>query len=339
MTLTNLFEEAIQRNASDIHLASGESPRFRVAGELVSIDAPALEREGLASLLQSFMTVDAKVRLDAGMPVERTLVHEDFVFVGILFRSGDDGLAATFRILSNAIPTIDQIGEGADGLLREIADSVRGLVLVTGPTGSGKWTTACAVVDDINARRAARIFVIEGHPNYRFQSKRGLVSQIHIGQDVDSTTRALDIAHQADLDVILLEDLPTLESLRQALIVAETGHLVIANLHAESVTDALQRLFDSAGPEVEALRRALAQTLLAVTSQRLFPRADRPGRVPAYEWLRSTPAVRRAILGGDLAAIRELQSSEPNGRTANQAVDALLQGGLITEDLAEVNRR
>jgi twitching motility protein PilT len=219
-------------------------------------------------------------------------------------------------------------------LFRKIADTPRGLVLVVGPTGSGKWTTVCSVVETINLERSERIFVVGAHPSYRFESKGSLVTELHVGQDCDSYDRALAIAHQADLDVVALDDVPTLETLRSALTLAATGHLVIANLHAVTPVEAVERLIESAGAEADALRRALAENLVAVTAQRLLPGKE-GGRAPAYEWIVNTPATRTALLNGGLA---EAQAADPECQTLSAALDALVASGRVTEETADLHR-
>lgn len=322
MNLPTLFEEAVRRQASDIHLVSGEAARLRIDGNLVALD----ETPDLPELLASILTPEATARLGAGLPVERTLEHDDIAFVAIVFRTGESGLAATFRILSRGIPPLDAIGEDALPLLRRLSEAPRGLILITGRTGSGKWTTACSLVDAINAEKAARIFIVEGHPNLRFESKRGLVTQFHVGEDCDSYERALSIAHQADLDVVALDDIPTFEALRQALVLADTGHLVVANLNAETVVQAIERLLESAGEEAPALRRALSDNLLAATGQRLLPGKEGKGRVPVYEWIANTPAIKAALSGGDLG---RAQADDPECRTPEKALEALVGRGRV----------
>ena len=331
MNLFTLFDEAKELKASDIHLATGEIPCVRVSGELIRLDMPALDREAFTALLEPMLTAELRARVDSGLPVEHQILHGNLSFAGIAFRVGNTGLAATFRMLPGGIPAIEKIGDLAMPLLEKIAETARGFVLISGPTGSGKWTTACSIVDAINEKKAARIFVVENQPNYRFKSKRGLVTQLSVGQDCDSCVRALEIAHQADPDVIAVDDIPTVEALRQLMILAETGHLVIASLHANSVVDAVKRLFESAEGTGEALRVALAENLVAITCQRLLKRADGTGRVPAYQWIAATPAVRETLLAGDLARLEELQGTDPDCRSLELALNMLLESGLISE--------
>lgn len=330
MTLQDLFKEATQKSASDIHLATGEAPRLRIAGKLVSLGEPT----DLKNLLQAFLTPEAAIRLGAGLPFERTIVQDGKSFVGIAFRVGDDGLAATFRLLPNSIPPLEKIAEGAQSLFRGIADAPKGLVLVVGPTGSGKWTTVTSVAETINIERAERILVVASHPSFRFESKQSLVTELHVGQDCDSYERALAIADQADIDVVVLDDIPTLETLRSALNSAAAGRLVLANLHAISPADAVERLIESAGSEAASLRRALVDNLVAVTAQRLLPGKE-GGRAPAYEWIVNTPATRKALLNGSLA---EAQAADPECRTLSAALDTLVASGRVSEETAAAHR-
>ena len=331
MNLLTLFDQAKELKASDIHLATGEIPCVRVAGELVRLDMDPLDREAFTALLEPMLTADLRARVESGLPVEHQILHSDLSFAGIAFRVGNTGLAATFRLLRGIIPALDRIGDLAMPLLEKIAGTPKGFVLISGPTGSGKWTTACSIVDTINQNRPARIFVVENSTNYRFESKRGLVTQFNVGQDCDSCVRALEIAQQADPDVLAVDDIPTVEALRQLMILAETGHLVIACLHANSVVDAVKRLFESAEGTGEALRTALAENLVAVTCQRLLKRADGSGRVPVYQWVTATQAVREALLAGDLGRLEELQGSDPGCRTLDQALEILLIAATISE--------
>jgi len=337
MTLTELFESAVTQKASDIHLALGEPPFFRVAGLLLRQEFPVLDRANFEKLFDGILTVESWARLNAGIPVERPVVQGDLNFALIAFRAGE-GLCATFRILPTEVPDIERIGEGAAELMQQFADTPRGLVLIAGPTASGKNTTASSIVDLINRTKAARIFVVEKGPNYRQRSKLGLITQIQVGLDFDSYERALEAVHNADLDVVTVDDIPTAEALRQIVILAETGHLVIANMHADSVTDVLRRLFHAAGSDAVALHRSLAQVLSYITVQRLFPRIDRTGRVPAYEWLAATAEVKQAILHGDLGRVVDLQASEAESQTLKAALDHLVAAGKITEEQAAPHR-
>ena len=332
MNINELIDIAIEKKASDLHLASGEVPFVRIAGQLVRLDLPGVNRSDIATIVEPLLTPELKVRFQAGRVVGRTYLYGDFVISLIMYRCGDDDLAATFRIIRKEIPALESIGEGAMPLMEKIVGLPSGLVIITGTMGSGKTTTACSIVDAINKTRSSRIFVIAGRPDYWFESKKSLVTQISVGQDCESFSSALEIADSSDLDVVALTDIPTADTLRQALITAAYGHLVIASLHAESVTDAVQGMLATAGSDEPALRRALAQNVAVISSQRLIQRSDRPGRVAAYDYVTNTPAVREALLAGNVSRLAELQESDPECRSLNQALDDLVAIGAIDEE-------
>lgn len=311
MTLTDLFDLALARSASDLHLVAGEPPRLRIAGELVPIEEPI----DLFPLLEGFLTSESRARLASGLPAERTVVHARVAFVGLVFRAGDDSLVATFRVLGHGIPELEAVAGDALPLFERLATARKGFALIVGTTGSGKWTTACALADRINRDRAARILVVEAHPNYRFESHRGLVTALHVGADVDGYERALGLVNGIDANVVVLDDLPTLEALRLALSLAEMNVLVLANLHANTPVEAVERLLETAGGEAPALRRALADRLLTVTAQRLVP--TETGRVAQYEWLAGSVRVRTALIAGE--DLGQAQREDPESR-ASEAV-------------------
>jgi twitching motility protein PilT len=257
----------------------------------------------------------------------------------IAFRAAESGFVATFRILIAEVPGLDKIGEGAMPLMEKIIDAHCGLVLIAGPMGSGKVTTASSIIETINATKVARIFAVSGSPFFTFRSKLSMVTQLYVGQDFESYESALEALGHADPDIIAVDDIPNGEALRQTVMLADKGHLVIANLHADSVTDVLRRLFDAARADAFALRRALSQSLYVITVQRLFARASGTGRVPAYEWCFATPAVKNAILHGDLDRVAHLQSSEPESRSLEATLSELVAEGKITEEAAGSYRR
>ncbi len=331
MNLEHLFDLAVEQKASDLHLMDGEIPRLRIAGSLLPIEA---ERANVDQLLGPHLSADIMARIKAGKPHPKTLVRGDLAFHGICYRAGDGGISATFRIIAKAVPSLDRVGEGAQELFEKVVNLPRGLVLVVGPTGSGKTTTIFSLVERMNERLAARIFVIS-EPAFIFESKKSLVTHLYVGQDCENYERGLDMVMKADLDVVALDDIPNLETLRQIMNLVSTGHVVIANLHATSAAEGIDRLIESAGFEGQALRRALAENLFVATAQRLLPGIEK-GRAPAYEWIYNSDTVRAAILGGgDLVAA---QLADPESRTLTQALDALVAGGRVTEESTAVHR-
>jgi len=333
MNLTELFDQAIDRRASDIHLLTGQPPSLRVSGDLVRCETEALDKSAMATLLEPFLSSRDRGRIEAGRPVEGILEHRDIAFVGIAFRCGEERVSTTFRLLSGGIPSMETAGGLAKDVLIKALQAPRGLILISGPTGSGKWTTGCAMVEEINRTKRSRIFVAESHPNFLWQSRESLVAPIHVGQDCESYEQAISNALQSDLDVFALDDIPNLSVLREVLMLADTGHLVIANVHAESTPDALRRLVTAGGAEGIELRRVLGENLILVTSQRLFRKIER-GRAAAYECLLPTPKVLEALMIGDFERIGKLVETEPGCQSLTQAIKILAVSGTISKESA-----
>jgi twitching motility protein PilT len=338
MELLEIFDTAADQKASDIHLAIGETPRIRVGGQLKPLDIPPLDKESFDRLLGDALPADYTFRLEAGLPVERTFIHRDLAFAGVVFGFGVDGIGATFRIQSGQLPDFKVVSDGAEPLFEALLKLRHGLVIISGPTGSGKTTVAWVLAQEINRTRADRIFIIERQPYYRFKSELGLITAIQVGVDPEGYSRALNIVFQADPDVIAVDDIPTLEAFKQMLVLAETGHLVIATLHAENPADAIGKLIETSSEESAFIRRSLSQNLAGVTCQKLLFRSTRPGRVPAYEWLLSTPKVREAIASGELDKLKEIQSSESDHRTFSAGLDKLIEAGEISVESANAHR-
>jgi len=342
--LDALLDETIARDASDLHLVAGEPPVFRVRGALVRADGASwglarLEAAILAALPPPLRFAVAEgTRSSASALIERG----DFAFILYAFRENGGRLAATVRVMPPTIPTLEQIGGTMTDRLKAIAELPRGLVLFTGPTGSGKATTVCAVLEEINRTRPDRIFLLEGTPGYRFTSKTGVVSALYIGQDAPTYAHAAQSVWEgADPDVVYFADLASEADLNAALTLAETGHLVFAQLTARSATDALSHLA-VLGRSGDHARRTLAQNLVAVFNQRLLPRADRPGRVCAYEYLPANNAVRDALQNdANEAALWEAarENNNPGGaQTHDEALAALLASGEVSAEVAATYR-
>jgi len=346
MDLDTLLAEATALKASDIHLAYGQPPVYRVGGELRRREGtPALDTEAMDALILPALPEPQRLTLQEGIAasVEATLAREETSLSYQLMAFRAQGrITATIRLLSQQIPTLEKIGGDARDVLERVAKEPRGLILFTGPTGSGKQTTASVVIETINLERCERIFVIEESPYFTFESKQSVVTTLYIGQDFDSYERAAQtILRGADPDVVLFNDLPTLESVRQALLLAETGHLVFASLQGESAVGVVTELIQAFPEPRDPVRSLLSRTLVAVFNQRLMARADRRGRVAAYEILLGTPTVREALRNG--AAAETFQAAIADGRDAGMqtlqgAIDALLAAGTISEETAAQHR-
>lgn len=344
MNLESLCGEAAARHASDIHLVVGEPPVFRIDGALIrQSEMTKLDVPGMESLLLPALPETARIALMDGAPVVDAVLSKEDLLCRVAVYRERGRLAATVRIAQAKVPTLEQIGTGYPELaplLARLAGTPRGLILFTGRTGSGKATTAVALVEHINQTSGARIITIEESPSYALHSKQSILTSMYIGQDTGSYEQAAQtVFHHADPDVVYLSDLPTQETMRQALILAETGHLVVANLHAESVPEAVEQLIRAFPEPRESVRALLARTLVAVFCQRLLRRKDRPGRVAAYEILLTTPSVREivrtsAALENDLTVAIAVGRTE-GMRTLSDAVDGLIASGHIDAETAQ----
>ena len=347
MDLDTLLAEATVLQASDIHLTYGQPPVYRVGGKLQRREeTPPLDAAAMEDMILPALPEPQRIAFqeELAASVEATLTREaetSLSYLLMAFRS-QGRIAATIRLLSQQIPTLEKVGGTTRELLERLAQEPRGLILFTGPTGSGKQATAWAVAETINRERSERIFVIEESPFFTFESKRSVVTTLHIGQDFDSYERAAQtVLRGADPDVVLFSDLPTLEAVRQALLLAETGHLVIASLQGESAVGVVTELIQAFPEPRDPVRSLLSRTLVAVFNQRLMARADRRGRIAAYEILLGTPAVREALRSG--AAAETLQAAIADGQDAGMqtlegAIDALLAAGTISEETAAQHR-
>jgi twitching motility protein PilT len=246
-----------------------------------------------------------------------------------------ESLGAAFRMIPTELKTLEQLG--VPKALEELANKPRGLVLVTGPTGSGKSTTLAAMIDLINRTRQDHIMTIEDPIEFLHRHKRCIVNQREIGPDATSFAEALRGALRQDPDVILLGEMRDLETIATALTAAETGHLVFATLHTQDAPSTVDRLIDVfPGPQQEQVRVQIAATLQGVVTQTLLPRADGSGRIPAVEILFPDDAVRNLIRQGKVEQIYSImQTGTKRGmQTLEQALADFVVRGLVTEEIA-----
>ena len=339
MDLATLLAQAVDLHASDIHLMPDTPPLFRVAGTLTPRPETApLDEATMASLILPALADATRHAFADGITpsAEAVLSSGDNALDFHLWAFRTEGrLAATIRVGVHAIPTLEQIGGTTTEFFRRLADETRrGLLLFTGPTGSGKATTAYAFSDEINALRSERIFLITEMPVYRMAHKQSYVTRWQVGQDVETFEQAARNLWKVDPDVVYFGDLPTLEAVRQALLLADAGHVVVANLASESAVEAIENLVQAFAPPAHLTAQTLlARTLVAVVNQRLLRRASGTGRVAAYEILLGTPPVQAAIrAGADRAA---LQAALDNGvadgqRSLAHTLSEMVASGEIT---------
>lgn len=321
MDITELLEFTVKSNASDLHLSAGVPPIIRVNGELRRLDVPSLSHEDVHKLIYDVMS-------DKQRKIYEETLETDFSFEvpGLArfrvnaFRQ-NRGAGGVFRMVPAKVLTLEQLG--CPSIFKEISETSRGIILVTGPTGSGKSTTLAAMIDFVNETRSDHIITIEDPIEFLHQSKKSLVNQREVYRDTLSFSAALKSALREDPDVILVGEMRDLETIRLALTAAETGHLVFATLHTTSAAKTVNRIVDVfPSEEKEMVRGMLSESLRAVISQTLV-KGIKTGRVAAHEIMLCTPAIRNLIRE---AKIAQMYSAIQTGRASGmQTLDQCLQ--------------
>jgi twitching motility protein PilT len=292
-----LLEEVIKKKASDLHLQVGLSPMLRVDGSLIAISGTdALSEESVESLIFSILDDDQKQILLKDKEFDFSFAFGDLGRFRVNAFHERGNLAAALRLIPNEILTIEQLGLPA--VMGKFADYPRGLVLVTGPTGSGKSTSLAALVDKINSEKPVHILTIEDPVEFTHKSKKAVLVQREVHYDTFSFTAALRSALRQDPDVVLIGEMRDLETIASAITIAETGHLVFATLHTNSAAQSIDRMIDVFPPHQQPqIRSQLSNILMGICSQRLIPTIG-GGRTVAAEILVATPAVRNIIREG-----------------------------------------
>lgn len=333
--IETLLEECVKRNASDLHIQVGLPPILRVDGVLAPIAGLAALTEDVVEKL-IFATLDSEQREILAKDRE---FDYSFAFGNIArfrvnaFRERGN-LAAAFRLIPNKMPTLAELG--LPQVVSTFADFPRGLVLVTGPTGSGKSTTLAALIDKINQEKSVHIITIEDPVEFAHKSKKSVIAQREVHFDTFSFARSLKSVLRQDPDVVLLGEMRDLETMQSALTIAETGHLVFATLHTNSAAQSVDRIIDVFPAEQQQqIRMQLASVLMAVCSQRLVP-AIGGGRIAACEILVANTAVRSIIREGKTHQLdTTIQTGVNEGmQTMDRTLAKLVHQGTITYDHA-----
>ncbi len=310
--LERVLTAARQLGASDVHLKAGLPPIFRIKGELRTVrDVPALSRESIATFAMHMMNDRQRSEFETAMDVNLAYSTSDGVRyrVNLFQQRGTVGMV--MRLIPPEVPPFERL-HLPDAVLR-LAENARGMVLVTGVTGSGKSTTLAAMVDYINQRKACHIVTVEDPIEYTFRDKRSVINQREVGFDTRSFSRALRAALRQDPDVILVGEMRDLETTEIAITAAETGHLVLSTLHTVDATETINRIINMfATHQQQHVRLSLASVLRGVLSQRLIPRADGKGMVPGLEIMVNTERVREMI--EDPVRTREIKEAITQGR-------------------------
>ncbi len=292
-----LLEEVIKKKASDLHLQVGLPPMLRIDGALVPVNAAeSLTEEGVEALVFAILDEDQKQILLKDKEFDFSFAFGDLGRFRVNAFHERGNLAAALRLIPTEILSVEQLG--LPPIVNKFADYPRGLVLVTGPTGSGKSTSLAALINKINHERAAHIITIEDPIEYTHKSIKSVIVQREVHYDTYSFSAALRSSLREDPDVVLIGEMRDLETISSAITIAETGHLVFATLHTNSASQSIDRMIDVFPPHQQPqIRSQLANILMAICSQRLVP-AIGGGRVAAAEVLIATPAVRNIIREG-----------------------------------------
>ncbi len=336
--LDRVLAAARQLGASDVHLKAGLPPIFRIKGELRTVrDVPALSREVIATFAMGMMSERQRSEFENNLETDLAYGTPDGVRyrVNVFQQRGMVGMV--MRLIPPEVPSFERLNLPPTVL--KLADEMRGLVLVTGITGSGKSTTLAAMIDYINTRQACHIVTVEDPVEYAFRDKRSIINQRELGFDTKSFSRALRAALRQDPDVILVGEMRDLETTEIAMVAAETGHLVLSTLHTVDATETINRIISIFPPHQQIqVRLQLAGILKGVISQRLVPRADGKGMVPAVEIMVGTARVRELI--GDPQRTREIHDAISTGRdpygmiSFDQSLAELVRGKLVTYEEA-----
>jgi twitching motility protein PilT len=330
-----LLEEVVKREASDLHLQVGLPPMIRIDGSLNPVQgAQPLNEDSMEALVFSLLDEDQKQILLRDKEFDFSFAFGDLGRFRVNAFHERGNVAAALRLIPSEIRTLDQLG--MPPVLTKFTEYPRGLVLVTGPTGSGKSTTLAALIDKINTDRAAHIITVEDPIEYTHHSKRSLIAQREVHYDTFSFSAALRSSLREDPDVVLIGEMRDLETIAAAITIAETGHLVFATLHTNSASQSIDRMVDVFPPHQQPQVRAqIGNMLQAICSQRLIP-ALAGGRIAAAEILIATPAVRNIIREGknyQLEAV--IQTGAEHGmQSMDRTLANLVHGGAISYEEA-----
>ncbi len=331
MDISDLLAFSVKNKASDLHLSSGLPPMIRVHGDVRKINLPALDHAQVHAMVYDIMNDGQRKTFEETLECDFSFEIPNLARFRVNAFNQNRGAGAVFRTIPSEVLTLDELK--APKIFKEIAETPRGLVLVTGPTGSGKSTTLAAMVDYVNEKYYGHILTVEDLIEFVHMSKKCLINQREVGPHTQSFSNALRAALREDPDVILVGEMRDLETIRLALSAAETGHLVFGTLHTSSAAKTIDRVVDVfPAAEKEMVRSMLSESLRAVISQTLCKTKNGEGRVAAHEIMIGTPAIRNLIRENKVAQMYSaIQTGQNVGmQTLDQNLQELVSRGVIS---------
>ena len=332
MDISQLLAFSVKQNASDLHLSAGLPPMIRVDGDMRRINLPPMEHKEVFDLVYDIMNDRQRKAYDEHLETDFSFEIPNLARFRVNVFNQNRGAAAVFRTIPSEVLTLEELD--APKIFREISSMPRGLVLVTGPTGSGKSTTLAAMINHKNQSELGHILTVEDPIEFVHSSQKCLVNQREVERDTHSFAAALRSALREDPDTILVGELRDLETIRLAMTAAETGHLVFGTLHTSSAAKTIDRIIDVfPGAEKDMVRAMLSESLRAVISQTLLKKKA-GGRVAAHEIMMGTPAIRNLIREGKVAQMYSaIQTGQSTGmQTLDQCLQDLVRRGVVARD-------
>jgi twitching motility protein PilT len=334
-TLEKLLKSIKAYNASDLHLLVGVEPSLRIDGKITPLNLPKLTNEDIIELCYSVLTEKQKVALEENLELDFSFSIEGVSRFRANYYYERGNLAAAFRIIPERPLTLDELQ--APEVFKELIKKEKGLILVTGPTGSGKSTTLAAMINEINEKFNKHILTIEDPIEFVHEHKKSIVSQREIGRDSKSFINALRAALREDPDIILIGEMRDKETIAAAITAAETGHLVFGTLHTNSADQTINRIVNVfPANEQDQIRTQLSMTLVAAISQVLLPRIG-GGRIAAHEIMINTPAIANLIRENKIQQIysqMQLNQANTGMQTMNQVLAELVKKNIIDKETA-----